>query len=199
VNTSAKFIGLGAACVACCALPVVGVALAGTAFASLVSTYAGWIAAAGILSVAGILLLRNRSATPSQAGCGCSSACQVNPIRDAETSPIACTLSPGAYGERVAWIQNLARDALISARRDDLVLHLSYAAHAAPRVREMVEKEKACCAFLTFAFSGDVAGIHLKITAPEEAREAADVLFAHFAPLPTALQGKSQPNHREIV
>ncbi len=188
MNTSTKLIGLGAACVACCTLPAVGIALAGTAFASFASAYVGWVAAAGMLGVASFLLLRTRPVMASGASCGCGSACQTNAARNDDEPPIACSLPSGAYSERVAWIRDLATDALISARRDDLTLQLTYASHAAPRVHEMVEKEKACCAFLSFALAEDAERVHLTITAPEKVREAADVLFNHFVPEPPSVR-----------
>ena len=46
----------------------------------------------------------------------------------------------------------------------------------------MVRKEGACCAFLDFDLHENAQGIHLSITAPENARDAANDLFAHFAP-----------------
>lgn len=57
------------------------------------------------------------------------------------------------------------------------MLDLKYAPAAAERVREMVLKEKACCAFLTFDLHEDYREIRLTITAPEAAREAANALF----------------------
>jgi hypothetical protein len=96
--------------------------------------------------------------------------------------PIACTLQPGSYQERLAWIAELARDGLIHVRRDDLRLELSYAPHVADRVRDMVEKEQRCCAFLDFELAEADAGIRLTITAPENARDVADTLFEQFVP-----------------
>jgi hypothetical protein len=49
-------------------------------------------------------------------------------------SPIACTLQGGSYQERLAWIEELARDGLRGVTRDDLRLELRYAAHVASRV-----------------------------------------------------------------
>jgi len=57
-------------------------------------------------------------------------------------APIACTLQPGTYQERLAWIADLARDGLREVSRDDLRLELSYARSVADRVREMVGKEQ---------------------------------------------------------
>jgi hypothetical protein len=98
-----------------------------------------------------------------------------------DTPPIACTLAPGDYPARLAWIAKLARDGLRSSERRDLVLELHYALEAADRVREMVRRERACCAFLTFDLQETSEEIQLIIRAPEEARGAVDMLFAVFA------------------
>jgi hypothetical protein len=95
-------------------------------------------------------------------------------------APIACTLGPGDYQERLAWIAELARDGLLGINRDDLRLELRYARNVADRVREMVVKEQACCAFLDFELSESDESVRLTITAPERARDVADALFEHF-------------------
>lgn len=97
-----------------------------------------------------------------------------------EAQPIACTLAPGAYKDRIAWIGALTRDALLGHERRELVLDLRYAPDARDRVREMVRNEQACCSFLTFDLREEPNGIRLTITAPEAAREAADMLFEQF-------------------
>lgn len=117
------------------------------------------------------------------AGCGCASELCATDSLDARTNaPIACTLAPADYRARIAAIQNLARCSLRGIRRGDLSLSLSYAPDAADQVHAMVEQEKACCAFLTFAQREDAAGIHVTITAPETARGSAELLFAEFVP-----------------
>jgi hypothetical protein len=107
---------------------------------------------------------------------------EVNEMPNAETAPIACTLTPGDYKARLAWINEIARDALRSHKRRDLELEFVYAAHAAQRVREMVRKEQDCCAFLSFDLDERPGEIRLTITAPERAREAADMLLGQFLP-----------------
>jgi hypothetical protein len=95
-------------------------------------------------------------------------------------TPIACTLSAGDYRGRLAQIAALARDALRSYEKDGLVLHLSYDAAAAERVREMVRREQDCCAFLTFELQEEGEEIAVTISAPEEARIAAETMFDQF-------------------
>jgi hypothetical protein len=96
------------------------------------------------------------------------------------TAPIACTLIPEAYRDRVAWIGKLTATSLRSHRRDDLVLHLTYDPGAAVMVRELVRRERGCCGFLRFDMQEDADAVHLTIVAPPEARDAADELFDHF-------------------
>lgn len=105
-----------------------------------------------------------------------------------EASPIACTLAPGAFKDRIAWIAALNKDALRKYERRDLVLELSYAPEARERVHEMVRSEQACCAFLAFELREAGSEIRITVTAPETAREAADTLFEPFvasAPAPS--------------
>jgi hypothetical protein len=97
----------------------------------------------------------------------------------AET-PIACTLGSGDSKERLAWIAALAHDGLLSIRRDDLHLELRYAPNVADRVRELVGREQACCAFLNFELAEIDGSVRLTIAAPERARDVADTLFEQF-------------------
>ena len=106
-----------------------------------------------------------------------------------EAPPIACTLAPGAFKDRLAWIAALNKDALRKYERRDLVLELSYALEARERVHEMVRNERTCCAFLAFELHEAGNEIRLTVTAPETAREAADTLFEQFvanAPAPSS-------------
>ena len=94
--------------------------------------------------------------------------------------PIACTLTPGDLRERLDLIRTLTREALVASERDGLVLALRYAPDAAERVRAMVAGEQQCCAFLNFEVREQPDAVHVTITAPENARAAADELFAQF-------------------
>jgi hypothetical protein len=106
-----------------------------------------------------------------------------------ETAPIACTLRPGEFKDRLAWIGTLNREALRGYERRDLALDLRYAQEAVDRIREMIRSEAACCSFLTFDMHEGRGEIQLTITAPEAAREAADMLFEQF------LAGAGSPHH----
>ena len=94
--------------------------------------------------------------------------------------PIACTLTPGDLRERLGLIRALAADALLGHDRNGLVLTLRYAPEAVERVRAMVASEQRCCAFLTFDVREDPDVLRVTITAPDNARDAADELFGQF-------------------
>ena len=98
----------------------------------------------------------------------------------ASSAPVACTLGAGEYADRLAWIAELNRTALRSQRQDGLVLVLDYATAAASRVRELVAREQACCAFLAFRSEETPHAVRLTVTAPAEAGEALGVVFAPF-------------------
>jgi hypothetical protein len=97
-----------------------------------------------------------------------------------EPTPIACTLGPGDFRQRLAWIADLNRDALRAQQRDGLRLELIYAPAALDRVREMVARERNCCAFLTFDLRQEAEAVRLVIEAPEDARDALDAVFEPF-------------------
>jgi hypothetical protein len=94
--------------------------------------------------------------------------------------PLTYCLSAGAYRNRIAWIESLTRRALRNHARDDLVLGLAYAPEAAADVRKMVEEECLCCAFLMFDLKEEADCIRVTITAPQAARDSANMLFGHF-------------------
>jgi hypothetical protein len=94
------------------------------------------------------------------------------------TAPIACTLSPTEYVDRVAWIAELNRTALRAATRDGLTLVLTYATEATVRVRALAEQEARCCAFLSFHVNELPGAVQLTVLAPESAADALDALFA---------------------
>jgi hypothetical protein len=101
-------------------------------------------------------------------------------LPNAPSAPIACTLGAGEYADRLAWIAELNRAALRSHRRDGLALVLDYAPDAAPRVRELVAREQACCAFLGFRVEETPAAVRLTVAAPAGAGEALDAIFGPF-------------------
>lgn len=94
--------------------------------------------------------------------------------------PIACTLAPGEYMDRMKWIAKLMCDALRTCERRGLALTLRFAPEAAERVRELVRREQACCGFLTFELHESPTEMRLTIRVPEEARPAASTIFKQF-------------------
>ena len=98
----------------------------------------------------------------------------------ATETPIACTLDTGSFKERVAWIADLNARALTSSRRHGLALTLEYRPAARDDVRILVRGEQACCGFLDFDLDERADTLILSITAPETARDAADMLFEKF-------------------
>ncbi|MGH6894940.1 MAG: hypothetical protein ACREJ5_00095 [Geminicoccaceae bacterium] len=101
-------------------------------------------------------------------------------MTDSESPPIACTLGSGDFEARVGWIQKLSAKSLRGHRRDGLMLELTYDRSAAAEVHDLVRREKACCGFLRFDVRESADAVHLNITAPPEAKGAADELFTHF-------------------
>lgn len=97
-----------------------------------------------------------------------------------ESVPIACMLEAGDFKERLAWIADLNRRVLLGSRRDDLRLELTYTPHALEDVRELMRREQQCCAFLDFDLRIEDGAVQLVVTAPEAAREAAELVFEPF-------------------
>jgi hypothetical protein len=80
----------------------------------------------------------------------------------------------------MSWITDLNCDALLGSRRNDLQLELTYETRAIANVRELVRREQECCAFLTFDLRWREGVLQLLISAPEDARAAAEILFEPF-------------------
>jgi hypothetical protein len=97
-----------------------------------------------------------------------------------EVRPIACTLSVDELKVRLEGIARLNSAALLSHRRDDLRLGLTYDANARAGVLEMVAGEEVCCAFLTFEVQEDPGTFSVIIHAPESARAEAETVFEPF-------------------
>jgi len=114
------------------------------------------------------------------------------PDESATQRPLVCRLNGDDYRNRIKWIENLARRALRGYSRDDLKLHLTYSSEAHADLRLMVERERTCCPFLTFAVQQEPDAITVTVIAPEVARDSADMLFAPF------LAGQSSPNWPDI-
>lgn len=96
--------------------------------------------------------------------------------------PIACTLLPGKYHERLAWISALARDALRSHHREGSTLRLVFEAKASVWVKDLVQRERACCSFLSFAVREVDMTVELTITAPVTEEAEVSFLLEPFVP-----------------
>lgn len=94
--------------------------------------------------------------------------------------PIACTLSASDYRSRLAEIAALSRDVLRRVERRGLSLDLRYAPEAATRVRQLVEQERSCCAFLQFELQESADEVRLLVTAPPVAAEVVPDLLAEL-------------------
>jgi hypothetical protein len=94
--------------------------------------------------------------------------------------PIACTLPAGEYATRLSSIAALNRSFLRGHRRKEHTLELTYAPEAAPLVRDLVEHERECCAFLEFTIVETTDEILLRIEAPVDAGAGVTLLFAAF-------------------
>jgi hypothetical protein len=178
--------GLGLACASCVVIPLLGGAAIGAGAGMAFGSGWGGLALLGVgAMVAGMVALRpgrTADACAANGGCGCGVSDSAPAPGADEKPPIACTLTGDDFAQRTAWIRQLANEHLSAVRRTPLSLELTYAPAAAAKVRDMVRKEQLCCAFLTFDLRETEDGIHLTVTAPEEARDAADMLFDHFAP-----------------
>ena len=85
-------------------------------------------------------------------------------------APIACTLSAGDFELRLAAIAELNAKSLQSVERDGLRLQLVYDEHARREVEDMVNRERDCCAFLTFDIHERESQILVLVAATEAAR-----------------------------
>jgi hypothetical protein len=94
--------------------------------------------------------------------------------------PIACTLSASDYRQRLAAIAALSRDALRRVEQRGLTLDLRYAPEAAARVRQLVEQERTCCAFLQFELHEGAEEVQLLVTVPPAAAGAVPELLTEL-------------------
>lgn len=106
-----------------------------------------------------------------------------------EAPPIACTLGAGDFKARLAWIAALNAASLRAERQDGLRLELTYAPEARDQVLELIRREQACCAFLSFALDEDPSGLRLTVEAPEAVRDGVDAVFEPFRSKVTAMSG----------
>jgi hypothetical protein len=94
--------------------------------------------------------------------------------------PIACTLDAARMRKRGASIDALFSNALGDQREIDRGLRARFrdTPGIEPRIRELVEAEARCCAFLSFAIGRDGDALWLDITGAPEARPVIEQFFA---------------------
>ncbi|HSZ73346.1 MAG TPA: hypothetical protein VK779_00890 [Rhizomicrobium sp.] len=96
--------------------------------------------------------------------------------------PIACSLTGEAFEARLDWLKALQKRALIDHWREGASLHLVFDKTAGRDVEELIEKENACCGFLSFMSAEDERGVHVTIAPPNGAEGFIDELLSHFVP-----------------
>jgi DNA-binding transcriptional MerR regulator len=98
---------------------------------------------------------------------------------DAAPPPVVCTLPAGDQPERLAqWSAVLAR---VRSREDipgGLRLRFASEPELAGHLADLAAREQACCAFFSFSISPTADGITLDVTAPADAVDVLDGLFA---------------------
>jgi len=92
--------------------------------------------------------------------------------------PIACTLTPTAMADRGEWLRRLGRESLLDGWRSDDCLELRFRAAGEGGVREWVQAEQECCAFLSFEFDRAGHELHLRVSGPAGAEPVLDGLLA---------------------
>lgn len=94
--------------------------------------------------------------------------------------PIACTLTPNAMTDRLAFIDALTTDAFVARETTErgLRVRLRDTADVEQRVRELIAAESSCCAFLAFELTRAGGDLVLEITGPADARPVIDLFFA---------------------
>jgi hypothetical protein len=94
--------------------------------------------------------------------------------------PIACTLAPDRMRGRLAFIDALTAEALLDQQpiADGLRSRFRDAPGVERRVRELVELESQCCAFLQFEIGRAGTAIVLDITGAADAQPVIEQFFA---------------------
>jgi hypothetical protein len=101
----------------------------------------------------------------------------------ARTAAVACLLDGKAYRTRVARIQALMDQALISRERLETSMRLRFRldADVETHLKELVALEQACCPFLDFELARRPGEMVLIISGPESAAALLDDAFGGIA------------------
>ena len=101
------------------------------------------------------------------------------------TEPVACTLSAGAYAERLDLIRRIGADALLRIDRhaDCVELRFRSEERIAGELREIRDAESRCCAFLRLELTDerDATVLSIASTNPDGAFMIAELANAFAA------------------
>jgi len=90
----------------------------------------------------------------------------------------ACSLPTADRPMRLEELDSLFADSVRSVSREGNVvrLHLTGSAGLRDRVRDLTERETACCSFFTFEIEGGADDLLLEISVPPERRDILEAL-----------------------
>lgn len=94
------------------------------------------------------------------------------------SEPIACRLGADAQEARRGEAAGLMQRSLLRREPIEGGLRLRFSGDSEAELRDLIRREQDCCPFFSFSFSGGESGLVLEATAPPEARELLDELFA---------------------
>jgi hypothetical protein len=99
---------------------------------------------------------------------------------EGQDAPIACSLTPDQYSDRVAELAALADDSLLSREPIDGGERLTFtdSPGVEQELRAAVAAEASCCSFLTVSLQRADAGLVLDVTGPYRAKPIIAELFA---------------------
>ena len=91
---------------------------------------------------------------------------------------LACSLSPGAYADRLREFRRLFAAALRESRREPACLHLVLDASITQEevVHDLLRREQECCPFFTFVVEATEGALRVQAAVPEGAGECLDDL-----------------------
>ena len=98
----------------------------------------------------------------------------------AQDAPIACTLTPGQYQERVSDLAALGARALLGHEPIDGGERLTFTdtPGVERELRDAIAAEASCCSFLTMRLWRGPHALVLDVTGPDQARPIIAQLFA---------------------
>jgi catechol 2,3-dioxygenase-like lactoylglutathione lyase family enzyme len=96
-------------------------------------------------------------------------------------APAGCSLSESEFAARIVEIVVLNRRALRHARRDGNMIILTYDAALAADVEALIERERICCAGLSFSITRNAGELSLTIEVPQDRSDEAERVFEAFA------------------